>query len=55
MVSWRFFGPGGSIRQLHQRVFETAVANVRAVFLYGWMWVMVVELRGNVADSAAEL
>ncbi len=33
MVLWRFFGPGGSIRQLHQLGREERLAEGRAFFL----------------------
>lgn len=33
MVLWRFFGPGGSIRQLHQLRREERLAEGRAFFV----------------------
>ncbi len=36
MVLWRFFGPGGSIRQLHQQI-ENMTARMGSFFVY-YLW-----------------
>ena len=44
MVLWRFFGPGGSIRQLHQLGREERLAEGRAFFCWNfgsWRWIGV--------------